>query len=152
MVARLAKAMQYTWIAFKLLVSAVLVLVAITIAFGALVSDRWLDPMAFASVALFFFLAALPWAYPFKKSPRAAGLICIFLAALCAVLAYQVFFGGSELPKDCSSYHRKLGCHIINAIYKAFGRTGVAGLWAAVAGVLLWGARKLIKGSRREYA
>ena len=32
------------------------------------------------------------------------------------------------------------------------GRTGVAALWAGVAGLLLWGARKLFKGSTREYA
>jgi hypothetical protein len=144
--------MRYGWIAFKFLLSLVLVIAAIVVGFGALVSDRWLDPMAFASLAVFLFLAALPWAYPFKKSSRAAGLMCIFLSALCAVLAYQVWFGSLDLPEDCSRYRAKLGCHIVNAIYGVSGRPGVAALWAGVAGLLLWGARKFIKGSRRQRA
>jgi hypothetical protein len=144
--------MRYVWIAFKGFVSAVIITLALVIAFVAVISNRWLDPMALGLVALLFFFAALPWAYPFKQSPRAAGLICIFLAILCAVLSYQVWFGDPALPENCASYRRNIGCHMINAIYGVSGRAGVAALWAGVAGLLLWGAFTLIKRARREYA
>jgi hypothetical protein len=144
--------MSHAWIAFKMLLSAVLVTFAMVIALGAAAAGSWQDPMAYASVALFFFLAALPWAIPITRPSRMAALVCIFVAILCLVPAYEAFFGELELPKDCSSYRRKLGCHMINVIYEVSGSAGVAVLWLSTSALLLWGAFILIRRLRNARA
>jgi hypothetical protein len=134
--------MEYVWTGIKALLSAVLIALAIVIA-----ASRWDDPAAYALIAFFVFLAALPCALPLFETPWGGAFLCVFVAALCAFCTYEGYVNGFGLPNDCSTGRRKLFCHIINAIYGVIGPPGLTLIGGAVSAYLLWTAATFIRKS-----
>ena len=141
----IASAGSGLWITAKVLLSALLLVLAGIVTFsGAWAWGR------LAGGAFFVFLSTLPWALHFPRRLREVlvGLSGVLAGGSCICIGLLGWLGIYDLRQDCSRTWRVLGCEIWNALH-ALGGDPLIGGWMLVMGVgaVTVGAVVAVRGS-----
>jgi hypothetical protein len=132
------------WLAFKLCLSAVMLLVALLM--GSVAARPPAD-WTFAGFAggLLFFTAVL-W-IDYTKPSRAMGLAGIMVAIGLGLVARNISAGGTVFPRPCTG-RAWLMCQFENELYRLGGLDAVAALWYFIALLVMYGSYLVIMRSR----
>jgi hypothetical protein len=125
--------MHGLWVAFKVLLSTVLLAVVSLLVF--MFTRKTEDFSLLGMAAVFFFMVALLWVN-LKPTSRELGLVGVVLSFGFLFLGSQVFTGAREYPSVCTG--KRLWCEFENALYALGGPVLAAAPFLLVGIVVLY--------------
>jgi hypothetical protein len=132
------------WVAFKVVLSAVLVLLAALLISAYFSGAASLAMLGFAGI--FTFMASVLW-IDYRRPSRTLGLAGIVVAAGIGFLAVRVLDGSTTFPQACHG-RGSLLCELQNVLYRFGGRPAASLPWLIVAVVVFYAALGAFKRGR----
>lgn len=130
--------MHGLWVAFKVLLSIVLLAVVGLMLF--MFTRKTEDTLLLSVAAVFLFMVALLWVN--LKPSRELGLVGVVLSFGFLLLGLQVFTGAHQYPRVCTG--KRLWCEFENALYALGGPALAAVPFVLLGAVMLYLSARLV--------